>query len=70
MKKLIALILILGLATAYADERKKSEKKSAKPAKSAKAASKSGNNGAQKTESAVGSWAHKNKIWMHSSSKK
>jgi len=65
MKKILALVLVLGIASAYSDE-KKTEKKSAK----GKPAAKSDKNVFQKTESSVGQWAHENKIWMRGSSKK
>lgn len=65
MKKTIALVLMLALTSAYAED-KKTEKKAAK----SKPAAKSDKNAAQKAEADVGKWAHDNKIWMHGSSKK
>jgi hypothetical protein len=69
MKKMLALVLMLGLATAYAADDKKSEsKKKAKPA--AKSAEKSDKNVFQRTESSIGQWAHENKIWVRGASSK
>ena len=81
MKTKIALLMSLFLAwgAAYADEaksdakksekakahaKKKSEKNSEK--KSDKSAQKSDKNAFQKTESSIGDWAHRNKLWTRS----
>jgi hypothetical protein len=67
MKKILAVVLMFGLAAAYAaDEKKTDAKKSAKP----KPAAKSEKNAAQKAESSIGQWAHENKIWVRGASKK
>jgi hypothetical protein len=67
MKKALALALMLALTNVHAaDEKKADAKKSSK----AKPAAKSDKNAAQKAESDVTDWAHRNKIWMHGSSKK
>ena len=48
--------------------KKKSEKKSEKKSdkKSDKSAQKSDKNAFQKTESSIGDWAHRNKLWTRS----
>jgi hypothetical protein len=65
MKRHIALILAAALAAggAYADEKKADAKKAAKAKPAEK---KSDKNVFQKTESSVGDWAHRNKIWTRS----
>ena len=84
MKTKIALLMSLFLAwgAAYADEaksdakksekakthaKKKSEKKSEK--KSDKSAQKSDKNAFQRTESSIGDWADRNKLWVRSHKK-
>jgi hypothetical protein len=63
MKKFLAAMLMLGLATAYAaDEKKADAKKSSK----AKPAAKSEKNSAQKAEQGVYKWARENKVWTQS----
>ena len=63
MRATIVLLLSLMLAAApsLADEPKPAAKKSEK-----EAAAKSDKNVFQKTESSVGDWAHRNKIWTRS----
>jgi len=63
MRATTALLLSLMLAAGpgLADEPKPAAKKSEK-----KAAAKSDKNVFQKTESSVGDWAHRNKIWTRS----
>lgn len=61
MKRMIALLLCLCTAAAFADEAKKSEKKSERKAKPA---AKSDKNVFQKAESSVGEFANKHKIWV------
>jgi len=63
MRATTALLLSLMLAAgpALADDPKPAAKKSEK-----KAAAKSDKNVFQKTESSVGDWAHRNKIWTRS----
>jgi hypothetical protein len=58
MKQAALLILLVALG-AHADETKKSEKPAAKSDK----------NVFQKAESAIGKWAHDNKIWTKSESR-
>jgi len=84
MKNTIAVIvsLLFACGAAYADEaksdakksekakahaKKKSEKKSEK--KSDKSAQKSDKNAFQKTESSIGDWADRNKLWVRSHKK-
>ena len=69
MKTILALVLALGLAAAHAQEKKSDTKKSEKAKAKAKAAQKSDKNVFQKTESSVGDWAHRNKIWTRSESR-
>ncbi len=59
----LALVLATGLATA---DEKKTDKKKGKPAaeKKAKPAEKSDKNVFQKSESSIGDWANRNKIWV------
>jgi hypothetical protein len=63
MRATTALLLSLMLAAgpSLADDPKPAAKKSEK-----KAAAKSDKNVFQKTESSVGDWAHRNKIWTRS----
>ena len=61
MKKILAAVLMLGLATAYAADEKKSEAKKSSKAKTEK---KSDKNAAQKADSAVLNWMHDNKVWV------
>jgi len=63
MRVTTALLLSLMLAAGpgLADEPKPAAKKAEK-----KAAAKSDKNVFQKTESSVGDWAHRNKIWTRS----
>ena len=61
MKSMIAFLLCLCTAAAFADEAKKPEKKAEKKAKPA---AKSEQNVFQKTESSVGEFANKHKIWV------
>ena len=72
MKKTIALALMLALAGGFvhADENKADAKKSEKAKSNAKkkeqkqhAAAKSDQNVFQKSESSIGHWARKNKVW-------
>ena len=67
MRTLFAVLLVLCVGVALADEKKAGTKKSAK-AKS-NAAQKSDKNVFQKAESSVGDWAHRNKIWTRSESR-
>lgn len=67
MRTLFAVLLVLCVGVAHADEKKADTKKSAK-AKS-NAAQKSDKNVFQKAESSVGDWAHRNKIWTRSESR-
>ena len=67
MKTILALVLALGLGVAHAQEKKSDAKKSAKA--KAKSAQKSDKNVFQKTESSIGDWAHRNKIWTRSESR-
>ena len=66
MKTIIAVLLALGMSAALAQEKKADTKKAAK----AKPAAKSDKNVFQKTESSVGDWAHRNKIWTRSEPRK
>ena len=60
MRKILAVVLMLGLAAAHAaDEKKADEKKSS----NTKPAQKSDKNVFQKTESSIGKWARENHIW-------
>ncbi len=61
MKRMIALLLCLCTAAAFADEAKKPEKKAEKKAKPA---AKSDKNVFQKTESSVGKFMNDNHIWV------
>ena len=70
MKNIIAIVLMLGLASAYADEKKPEAKKPAKAKPTAKAEPKSDKNSFQKAESSIGQWAHENKIWVRGNSSK
>jgi hypothetical protein len=70
MKNIIAVVLMLGLASAYADEKKPEAKKPSKAKPAAKAESKSDKNSFQKAESSIGQWAHENKIWVRGNSSK
>ena len=74
MKKTIALALVLALGTGFvhADEKKADAKKSEKAKSHAKkkepkeekhASAKSDQNVFQKSESSIGHWARKNKVW-------
>ena len=72
MKKTIALALMLALGTGFvhADEKTADAKKSEKAKSNAKkkeqkqhAAAKSDQNVFQKSESSIGHWARKNKVW-------
>lgn len=71
MKKTLALALILALGAGFvhADEKKAETKKSEKThakkneKKQQHAAAKSDQNVFQKSESSIGHWARKNKIW-------
>lgn len=62
MKRILAAILMLGLAAAYAEDKKPEAKKSAK----SKPAAKSEKNAAQKAEQSVYKWARDNKVWTQS----
>jgi transposase len=66
MKNTIAILasLLLACGAAYADEAKPEAKKSEKA--KAQAKKKSDKNVFQKTESSVGEWARRNKIWTRS----
>jgi hypothetical protein len=77
MKKMLAMLtsLLLACGVAYADEGKSDSKKSEKAKthakkkadkKPEKSAQKSDQNVFQKTESSVGEWARRNKIWTRS----
>jgi len=78
MKNTIAILtsLLFACAAAYADEGKSDSKKSEKAKTHAKkksekkqdnkSAEKSDKNVFQKTESSVGDWARRNKIWTRS----
>jgi hypothetical protein len=59
VKSILALVLLLALAGAHADEKKPDEKKASKP----KPAAKSHQNSAQKAESSIGKWSRENHIW-------
>jgi hypothetical protein len=61
MKTIAALLLSFTVAVCFADEAKKSEKKTDKKAKPA---AKSDKNVFQKTESSVGKFMNDNKIWV------
>ena len=67
MRTVIALLLALTTGAAYADEKKSDTKKSAKA--KAKSEQKSDKNVFQKTESSIGDWAHRNKVWIRSDKK-
>ena len=62
MKNIIALALVLGLTSAYAEDKKPEAKKSPP----AKPAAKSEKNSAQKAEQSVYKWARENKVWIQS----
>jgi hypothetical protein len=74
MKNTIAILasLLVAFGSAYADEGKSDGKKSEKAKTQAKkkperkSADKSDKNVFQKTESSVGEWARRNKIWTRS----
>jgi len=76
MKNAIAILtsLLLACGAAYADDSKSDSKKAEKAKthakkkseKDKKSADKSDNNVFQKTESSVGEWARRNKIWTRS----
>jgi len=76
MKNAIAVLtsLLLACGAAYADEGKSDSKKAEKAKthakkkseKDKKSADKSDKNVFQKTESSVGEWARRNKIWTRS----
>ena len=65
MKRMIALLLCLCTAAAFADEAKKPEKKAEKKSKPAAKSDKNADkNVFQKTESSIGEFANKHKIWV------
>jgi|1186.fasta_scaffold493752_2 hypothetical protein len=62
MKKILAVVLMLGLAAAHAEDKKPEAKKAEK----SKPAAKSEKNAAQKAEHGIYKWARENKIWTQS----
>jgi hypothetical protein len=67
MRTIIALLLVLTVVPGFADDAKKSDKKTEKKAKPA---AKSDKNAAQKAEASIGKWANDNKIWITHPDKK
>jgi hypothetical protein len=61
MRTILALLLAFASALSFADDAKKSDKKTEKKAKPA---AKSDKNAAQKAEASIGKWANDNKIWI------
>ena len=59
MKKAIALVFMLALSSAFAEDKKPAAKKSS----ASKPAAKSDKNVAQKAEADLTKWARDNKIW-------